>query len=124
MSLRKDKVESVKKLLLSRRESLAADLRAATHEFIETEASYTDTLDQAAADTDRSFALQLKNRERNILWEIDGALRRIDSGDFGDCERCGEEISEARIKAFPFTTLCIDCKTELESEQNRFQVRE
>ena len=60
------------------------------------------------------------SREREILFQIDAALRRIDEGSFGDCAQCGESIIEARIQAFPFTTLCIDCKAELESEEHRF----
>ena len=54
---------------------------------------------------------------------IDQALRRLESGTFGECASCSEPISEARIKAFPFTTLCIDCKAELESEEQRYPGR-
>lgn len=119
MTLRREKLESVKGLLLSRREALARDLRQATQDFIEDEPFYADSVDQASADVDRTLSMNLKNRERGVLKQIDEALRRIESGDFGKCEQCEEEISEARIKAFPFTTLCIDCKAELESEQRR-----
>ena len=116
MTLRKEKLENYKETLLQKRESLARDLRLSTEKLINDEEMYSDSIDQAAADTDKSFAVQLKNRGRDTLLQIDEALRRIDLGSFGDCERCGESISEARIKAFPFTTLCIDCKAELESE--------
>jgi DnaK suppressor protein len=122
MTLRREKLESVKGLLLSRREALAKDLREATQGFIEDEAAFADSVDQASADVDRTFAMNLKNRERDVLRQIDEALRRIESGAFGQCEQCDEEISEARIKAFPFTTLCIDCKAELESEQRRISL--
>jgi DnaK suppressor protein len=119
MTLRREKLESVKGLLLSRREALARDLRQATQDFIDDEPSFADSVDQASADVDRTLSMNLKNRERGVLKQIDEALRRIESGEFGKCEQCEEEISEARIKAFPFTTLCIDCKAELESEQRR-----
>jgi DnaK suppressor protein len=124
MSLRKEKLTSVKKVLLQRREVLAGGLRRSTHDLIEDEALYSDSIDQAAADTDRTFAVLLKNREHTTMMQIDAALKRIDAGEFGECERCGEEISEARIKVFPFTTLCIDCKSEAESEQRRAPNRE
>jgi DnaK suppressor protein len=117
MALRKEKIATFKKQLTLRREGLAADLRQATADFINSDESYTDSLDQAQADVDKSFALQMKNRDRNILWQIDEALRRIDAGTFGECERCGDDIAEARIRASLVTTLCIDCKAELESEQ-------
>jgi DnaK suppressor protein len=124
MALRKEKIESFKKDLSERREALAQILKQATAEFIRDDVMYTDVIDQASADTDKAFALQLKNRERDTLWQIDEALKRIEAGNYGACERCDEAISEARIKAFPFTTLCIDCKAELESEQQRFPGRE
>lgn len=106
-----------------RREALAGDLRRATAELIDDEVMYSDTVDQASADIDKSFALQMKNRERGMLKQIDEALKRIDDGTFGDCEQCDEPITEGRIRAFPFTTLCIDCKAELESEEQRFPGR-
>jgi DnaK suppressor protein len=116
MTLRKEKLENYKKTLLQKREQMASDLRQSTENLINDEEMFSDSIDQAAADTDKSFIVQLKNRERDTLVQIDEALRRIEVGTFGTCERCGESISEARIKAFPFTTLCIDCKAELESE--------
>jgi DnaK suppressor protein len=123
MALRKEKLEKFRKQLLTRRDSLAQDLREATASLINDESTYTDAIDQAAADVDKSFNLQLRNRERDVLWQIDEALRRIERGAFGQCEKCDESIAEARIKAFPFTTLCIDCKAELESEGHRFPGR-
>lgn len=120
MGLRKEKLESFRKLLLSRRDAVAAQIRQATHDLVENDEAHADSVDQAAADTDRALAMQMKNRDQGLLFQIDEALRRVDSGNFGECERCGEDIAEARIKAFPFTTLCIDCKAELESEGHRF----
>jgi DnaK suppressor protein len=123
MPLRTEKSEFFRKQLLVRRESLVADLRSATAQLLNDESVYTDSVDQASAETDKSFVLQMKNRDRDVLWQIDEAIRRMDEGSFGDCERCGESISEGRIEAFPFTTLCIDCKAELESEEHRFPGR-
>ena len=123
MALRKEKLESFRKQLATRRDALHDGLRVATAGFINDQETYTDALDQAAADVDKSFAMQLKNRERDTLIQIDEALQRIEAGTFGSCERCEEPISEARIKVFPFTTLCIDCKGELESEEHRFPGR-
>jgi DnaK suppressor protein len=123
MTIRKEKVEGFRKLLTARREALAADLRQTTSNLVNDDAVYSDAIDQASADIDKSFALSMKNRERNTLGQIDEALKRIDAGTFDTCERCEESISEARLKAFPFTTLCIDCKSELESEEHRMPGR-
>ena len=123
MSLRKEKVEIYRSQLVARREAIAEDLRAATVALINDESVYTDAVDQAAADTDKNLTLRMKNRDRDVLWQIDEAIKRLDDGSFGECERCGDAISDGRIEAFPFTTLCIDCKAELESEEHRFPGR-
>ncbi|MGK5082302.1 TraR/DksA C4-type zinc finger protein [Bdellovibrionota bacterium FG-1] len=123
MALRKETVEAFRKDLFARREAIAQELRLSTADLISDSTTYQDSIDQASADTDKSFALQMKSRERDTLWQIDGALRRIEDGHFGSCEKCEDAITEARIWAFPFTTLCIECKAEVESEQHRFPGR-
>ena len=37
------------------------------------------------------------------------ALERIEDGTYGDCVRCGNEISAGRLEARPEAALCIDC---------------
>jgi DnaK suppressor protein len=120
MALSQEKMESIKSKLLSRKELIAHELRSATAHLIEEGPNYTDSADQAAADTERNFTLHLINRDRTVLHQINEALRRFEQGSFGICERCEEPISEGRVEAFPFTTLCIECKGELESEEHRF----
>ncbi|KUK51093.1 MAG: TraR/DksA C4-type zinc finger protein [bacterium] len=41
--------------------------------------------------------------------EIDDAISRLENGTYGICEICGEEISMKRLKALPFTKLCLKC---------------
>jgi DnaK suppressor protein len=124
MALRKEKLARLKKELSSRRETLAVGLRRSTEEWIESDdLIQADSVDQASADTDRGIAVQIRNRDRAVLRRIDEALRRIESGHFGACEQCGDEISEARLLANPSSTLCIVCQSELESENQRFSGR-
>lgn len=124
MTLRKENIEAFKKELLARRNALAQEIHETTEGFInDDEPFYADSVDQASADAGKTLTLQIKNREHGILAQIDGALRRIDQGTFGVCEECGESIAVARMKANPSTTLCIDCKAELESEQQRYSGR-
>ncbi|NJB67464.1 DnaK suppressor protein [Desulfobaculum xiamenense] len=79
--------------------------------------SYADPADRATAESDRSFTLRLRDRERKLIKKIQAALQRIDNGTFGECESCGEEIGVARLKARPVTTLCIHCKSRQEEEE-------
>lgn len=123
MALRNETLNSLKGELQSRRDSLARELAAATAEMLDEEMNTTDSLDQAAQDADRGLTVQMKNRGREILVQIDEALRRIEAGNFGQCEECDESISEARMRVNPSTTLCIDCKAELESRQLKYPGR-
>ncbi len=81
---------------------------------------YADWTDVASAETDKTLQLKIRDRERMLMGKIQEALRRIEDGSFGQCERCEEAISEQRLKARPVTTLCIDCKSELEGTEHRY----
>ncbi|GAB7038929.1 MULTISPECIES: TraR/DksA family transcriptional regulator [Catenuloplanes] len=52
-------------------------------------------------------ALLAATRER--IAEVDDALRRVDAGDYGVCERCRHPIAAARLAARPFARFCISC---------------
>lgn len=43
------------------------------------------------------------------LADIDRALAKIEDGTYGQCDRCGNEIGDARLEALPATTLCVNC---------------
>lgn len=79
-----------------------------------------DEIDQASAEYNQSFIFRLRDREKYYLSKIDHALEKIDSGEFGKCEECSEEISAKRLEARPVTTLCIRCKEEQEMEERSY----
>jgi DnaK suppressor protein len=57
----------------------------------------------------QSMAQATVRRRQDMLARIDGALRRLDSGEFGLCFVCGEEIADTRLAVDPTTTRCIKC---------------
>ena len=79
--------------------------------------SFPDVSDQASAEVDQNFSMRIRDRERKLLKKIDEALERMNASTYGVCERCGEEIPYKRLKARPVTTLCIECKTLQEKEE-------
>jgi len=81
------------------------------------EETFADPTDRATLESDRNFTLRIRDRERRLIAKIKEAIERIENGTYGICEMCGEEISEARLKARPVTTLCIDCKTRQEVDE-------
>lgn len=63
------------------------------------------------ANVDRELDLVLSAQALAAIDEIDRALQKLDAGTYGDCERCGEPIPEARLEALPHAALCVACKS-------------
>lgn len=55
----------------------------------------------------KSFSLQ--QTIRGMLAEVNEALDRFENGTYGVCVQCGQSIDRARLKAIPYTPLCIQC---------------
>lgn len=79
-----------------------------------------DDMDFATTQSDQGMVLRLRGREKTLLKKIQEALARIDAGEFGICEECGEEIGQKRLEARPVTTLCIQCKSEQERREKLY----
>lgn len=65
--------------------------------------SRVDALQQQA------MAQASEANRRHELRRIDAALKRLDEGDFGVCEACGEPIPERRLRIDPAVTECVTC---------------
>lgn len=52
---------------------------------------------------------RLDEGARAELLLIDRALARLDAGDYGRCERCGEAIADERLDVIPFAVRCVAC---------------
>ena len=63
---------------------------------------------------EREKNVALVNQLENKREGIHAALRAIDKGTYGLCERCGKEISVERLEVKPDATLCVQCQGEVE----------
>lgn len=52
---------------------------------------------------------ELDGITRSEVAELWHAVQRIDNGTYGHCEKCGGDISHARLEALPATALCVRC---------------
>jgi DnaK suppressor protein len=59
---------------------------------------------------DRERDLSLLENARDLLDQVDRALKKVADGTYGKCARCGKSIEAARVKALPHASLCISCK--------------
>ena len=79
-----------------------------------------DEIDQASAEYIQGLALRLRDREGYYLRKIEEALRKMESGVYGICEVCNEEIPLARLAVRPVAPLCISCKESQEQLERNF----
>ena len=62
---------------------------------------------------EREHVAALRSQARERVAEIDAALRRLDEGGYGVCERCGQPIAAGRLTARPTATTCVACASRV-----------
>lgn len=119
--MNKKELKKFKELLTSRRTDLAKVALTAKEEGIGVSTDdLPDEVDLASSESEQSMKLRLRDRELILLKKIDKALEKIEAGEYGTCEKCGEEIGMKRLEARPVTDLCIRCKEEQERFERSF----
>ena len=73
-----------------------------------------DEVDLASATVEQNLTFRLLDRERKLLHEIDHALKKLKSGDYGYCEGTGEPIPKRRLELAPWTRHSVKHKEYLE----------
>ncbi len=106
-----------KKLLQRKLDELLGEADKTLEEMTELDDHFPDPTDRAAVESERSFELRIRDRERKLIKKIKTAMERIEDGSYGICEACGEDIGKKRLEARPVTTLCIKCKAKQEEEE-------
>ena len=104
--------ERVERALANLREDHPGSLDEETEEIAAT--SDNHLAETATATLGREIDYTLGENSGEVLAQIDAALKRIDDGTYGTCGRCGKEIAPERLEAYPWASLCIDCKREAE----------
>jgi DnaK suppressor protein len=105
-----DQVEYFRDKLLKWREDLQKETVETLHHMQEESLNEPDVNDRASTETERSFELRTRDRERKLILKINLALERIDNGTYGFCEETGVPIGIARLNARPIATLCLEAQ--------------
>lgn len=111
------KLDYFRNLLLEQRRQAEEEMRADRATASEPVDGAIDSEEQAQIDATKSTALEIGDRQFHLLEEIDDALRRIDDGTYGQCERCGKPIDEERLKAMPTARYDAECQAAIEARQ-------
>ena len=74
-----------------------------------------DFAEQATQNENDEVMDYLGNAARTEIEMIKQAIGRIDNGQYGICQVCGESISKERLEALPYSNMCINCASKAES---------
>lgn len=120
MTVRKTFLKQAKETLLDMKQQVLRVIREDQKEDREGQKDEgRDAYDVASEERDREINYLLTDRDRSKLTSIDQALERIEQGTYGICESCEGEITPERLRAMPFTRLCVQCQSERELEAKR-----
>lgn len=117
MSLTKKQLSVLKDKVQAERERLANSFIVDEEKFVLKTEEQKDEVDQASADYERAQMLRFRNRDLFYAKKLEKALDKMESGEYGECEECGDDIRFERLLARPTAQLCITCKDEAEKEE-------
>ena len=90
----------------------------------EEQPNFSEHMADAATDSfDRDFALGLLSSDQDALYEIEEAIRRIETGTYGICELTGKLIQPRRLEAIPWTRFSLEAEKQLERGNGRSRAR-
>lgn len=119
----KKELDYFRKLILKNKEKILDEIKRISEDTLKKSqkdaagdiSGYTYHMADVASDTyDREFSLGLASNERQSLYELDDAIKKIEEGTFGICEECKSVITKTRLKAVPFARLCVKCQEKKE----------
>ena len=114
----KPQLQEFRKRLLEERSKFAGELKTIARKSSKNPrdssgdlSAYTVHMADMSADTyEREMDVNIASSEQEVLYQIDEALKRLDEGAYGTCQQCNKPISLSRLKAVPYTDLCIQCQ--------------
>jgi len=97
------------------REEIRQELLQSDEEhFIDLAGQVRDLQDESLADLLVDLGLEIIDMHLTEVREVEAALARISSGQYGDCMDCGGEIESDRLQAYPTARRCWDCQSKYE----------
>jgi DnaK suppressor protein len=116
--MNKKQLDELKAELLKRKEAiLNGGLHNKRDDLHVSSDDLADEADLANSVVEQQVSFSMRQREITKLRNIEDALHRMDHGQYGECEDCGEPIGFKRLKNQPFAELCITHAEEAERDQ-------
>ncbi|HOJ71374.1 MAG TPA: TraR/DksA family transcriptional regulator [Syntrophorhabdaceae bacterium] len=113
----KEKLELFKKKLLEMRKDILNKAKKLKEDSYSLGTDGIQDMADAASNTyNVDILMSISDNDIKLLKDIDSAIDKINSGIYGICEECEEEISEKRLEANPVARYCINCKRIIEQK--------
>jgi DnaK suppressor protein len=110
-----------KDMLLTLRERVSGEYSALSRDNMAANQRDPSLSDQGTDTFDREMELNMMGTEQEVIFEIDAALRRLESGTYGICELTEEVINKERLLALPYVRYTVQAQSELERGRARFR---
>ena len=111
------KLEHFKEVVEARIAELSRSIAAGQEQARTLAIRQPDAMDQAATEYEKQVTLHKITVDRGLRQKLTHALQRIESGKFGECAECGNEIEQKRLEAIPWAQYCIKCQEAMEHER-------
>ncbi len=120
------KFDPYKKLLLKTKEQIVGDIHGLSNDNLgsandrggDVSGHALHMADVATDMYDREFTLGLASNDRELLYQVNEALLRIQDGSYGVCSGCKKPIPATRLKALPHAQTCLKCQEKIESQRH------
>ncbi|HJL87100.1 MAG: TraR/DksA C4-type zinc finger protein [SAR324 cluster bacterium] len=103
-------MEEIRKILLEEKEKIGVEIKSKQLNLSDIERDVGDEVDNSMVEQERELNLLLQDREKQHLEAIEEALQRIETGEYGFCDECGDQIDQKRLMVIPLAQLCIACQ--------------
>ena len=103
-------MEEIRKILLEEKEKIGDEIKSKQINLSDIERDVGDEVDKSMVEQERELNLLLQDREKQHLEAIEEALQRIETGEYGFCDECGDQIDKKRLMVIPLAQLCISCQ--------------
>jgi len=109
--VRDSELQFFEDMLLSRKEQITKNISGVEDEMNQMQGlELNDEADHASVSNNNLVETAIGSQQKKELEEIESALAKIKSSEYGICEMCEEEIGVQRLKVKPHAKYCIDCR--------------
>lgn len=103
-------LNEIKEALIQKKNEIIEEIKMQSKYENINEKDIGDEIDDVVQTVEKELKFDISATEKNILNEIEIALKKIENGKYGICELCKKPIEPKRLKAIPYSRYCVECQ--------------